>query len=382
MCVSAIGIRTYSLDCDAVNHFRPNAGAQHLETTVSLHWDHIDDEAVKTAKLLAADAVEQAGSGHPGTAISLAPAAYLLYNKVMNVDPADPRWIGRDRFILSAGHSSLTQYVQLYLSGFGLELDDIKTLRTAGSLTPGHPEYGHTKGVEITTGPLGTGIASAVGFAMNARRVHGLLDPETPLGESVFDHNVYVIAGDGCFEEGVSAEASSLAGTQELGNITVIWDDNHISIEDNTSIAFTEDVLARYEAYGWHVQRVDWLGEDGSYEENTAALNDALEAAKAETKKPSLIALRTIIGWPTPGKQNTGGIHGSKLGSEALKGLKEALGADPEKMFDADSAVVDEVRARAAARAAEYRKDWDARFEAWKAAHPEQAALLDRKSVV
>lgn len=371
-------MRTYSLDCDAVNHFRPNAGAQQLETNVSLHWDHIDDEAVKTAKLLAADAVEQAGSGHPGTAISLAPAAYLLYNKVMNVDPADPRWIGRDRFILSAGHSSLTQYVQLYLSGFGLELDDIKALRTAGSLTPGHPEYGHTKGVEITTGPLGTGIASAVGFAMNARRVHGLLDPETPLGESVFDHNVYVIAGDGCFEEGVSAEASSLAGTQELGNITVIWDDNHISIEDDTSIAFNEDVLARYEAYGWHVQRVDWLGEDGSYEENTAALNDALDAAKAETKKPSLIALRTIIGWPTPGKQNTGGIHGSKLGSEALKGLKEALGADPEKMFDADAAIVDEVRARAAARAAEYRKDWDARFEAWKAAHPEQAALLER----
>ena len=213
---------------------------------------------------------------------------------------------------------------------------------------------------------------------MTARRVHGLLDPETPLGESVFDHNVYVIAGDGCFEEGVSAEASSLAGTQELGNITVIWDDNHISIEDDTSIAFNEDVLARYEAYGWHVQRVDWLGEDGSYEENTAALNDALDAAKAETKKPSLIALRTIIGWPTPGKQNTGGIHGSKLGSEALKGLKQALGADPEKMFDADSAIVDEVRARAAARAAEYRKDWDARFEAWKSAHPEQAALLER----
>ena len=347
---------------------------------MTLQWDHIDDDAVKTAKLLAADAVEQAGSGHPGAAISLAPAAYLLYNKVMNVDPADPRWIGRDRFILSAGHSSLTQYVQLYLTGFGLELDDVKKLRTAGSLTPGHPEYGHTNGVEITTGPLGTGIASAVGFAMNARRVHGLLDPQTPLGESVFDHNVYVIAGDGCFQEGVSAEASSLAGTQELGNITVIWDDNHISIEDNTSIAFTEDVLARYEAYGWHVQRVDWLGEDGSYEENTAALNAALEAAKAETTKPSLIALRTIIGWPTPGKQNTGGIHGAKLGSDALKGLKEAMGADPEKMFDVDAALVDEVRARAAARAAEYRKDWDARFEAWKAANPEGAALLERLS--
>lgn len=345
---------------------------------MTLHWDHIDDEAVRTAKILAADAVEQAGSGHPGTAISLAPAAYLLYNKVMNVDPTDPRWIGRDRFILSAGHSSLTQYVQLYLSGFGLELDDIAKLRTAGSLTPGHPEYGHTKGVEITTGPLGTGIASAVGFAMNARRIHGLLDPDTPLGESVFDHHIYVIAGDGCLEEGISAEASSLAGTQELGNITVIWDDNHISIEDDTSIAFNEDVLARYEAYGWHVQRVNWLGEDGSYEENTAALNDALEAAKAETTKPSIIALRTIIGWPTPGKQNTGGIHGSKLGSEALAGLKVALGADPAKMFDADPTLVSQVRERAAQRIAQYRAHWDARFEAWKTANPDGAALLER----
>lgn len=345
---------------------------------MTLKWDAIDDRAVTTAKILAADAVEQAGSGHPGTAISIAPAAYLLYQRHMHIDPKDDRWLGRDRFVLSAGHSSLTQYVQLYLAGIGLELDDLKTLRTAGSLTPGHPEYGHTKGVEITTGPLGTGIASAVGFAMASRRMHGLLDPEAALGESVFDTNVYVLAGDGCFEEGVSAEASSLAGTQKLGNLTLIWDDNHISIEDDTKIAFSEDVLARYEAYGWHVQRVNWLQEDGSYAEDVAALSEALDAAKAVTDKPSIIAVRTLIGWPTPGKTNTGGIHGSKLGGEALSGLKEALGADPEKMFDVDVEAVEAARANVAKRCAEYRKDWDARFEAWKAANPQRAELLER----
>lgn len=345
---------------------------------MTLKWDAIDDRAVTTAKILAADAVEQAGSGHPGTAISIAPAAYLLYQRHMHIDPKDDRWLGRDRFVLSAGHSSLTQYVQLYLAGIGLELDDLKTLRTAGSLTPGHPEYGHTKGVEITTGPLGTGIASAVGFAMASRRMHGLLDPEAPLGESVFDTNVYALAGDGCFEEGVSAEASSLAGTQKLGNLTLIWDDNHISIEDDTKIAFSEDVLARYEAYGWHVQRVNWLQEDGSYTEDVVALSEALDAAKAETDKPSIIAVRTLIGWPTPGKTNTGGIHGSKLGGEALSGLKEALGADPEKMFDVDVEAVEATRANVAKRCAEYRKDWDARFEAWKAANPQRAELLER----
>ena len=345
---------------------------------MTLKWDAIDDRAVTTAKILAADAVEQAGSGHPGTAISIAPAAYLLYQRHMHIDPKDDRWLGRDRFVLSAGHSSLTQYVQLYLAGIGLELDDLKTLRTAGSLTPGHPEYGHTKGVEITTGPLGTGIASAVGFAMASRRMHGLLDPEAPLGESVFDTNVYALAGDGCFEEGVSAEASSLAGTQKLGNLTLIWDDNHISIEDDTKIAFSEDVLARYEAYGWHVQRVNWLQEDGSYTEDVAALSEALDVAKAETDKPSIIAVRTLIGWPTPGKTNTGGIHGSKLGGEALSGLKEALGADPEKMFDVDVEAVEAARANVAKRCAEYRKDWDARFEAWKAANPQRAELLER----
>ena len=345
---------------------------------MTLKWDAIDDRAVTTAKILAADAVEQAGSGHPGTAISIAPAAYLLYQRHMHIDPKDDRWLGRDRFVLSAGHSSLTQYVQLHLAGIGLELDDLKTLRTAGSLTPGHPEYGHTKGVEITTGPLGTGIASAVGFAMASRRMHGLLDPEAALGESVFDTNVYALAGDGCFEEGVSAEASSLAGTQKLGNLTLIWDDNHISIEDDTKIAFSEDVLARYEAYGWHVQRVNWLQEDGSYTEDVVALSEALDAAKAETDKPSIIAVRTLIGWPTPGKTNTGGIHGSKLGGEALSGLKEALGADPEKMFDVDVEAVEAARANVAKRCAEYRKDWDARFEAWKAANPQRAELLER----
>lgn len=345
---------------------------------MTLKWDAIDDRAVTTAKVLAADAVEQAGSGHPGAAISLAPAAYLLYQRHMHIDPKDDRWLGRDRFVLSAGHSSLTQYIQLYLAGSGLELDDLKTLRTAGSLTPAHPEYGHTKGIEITTGPLGTGIASAVGFAMASRRMHGLLDPEAAPGESVFDTNVYALAGDGCFEEGVSAEASSLAGTQKLGNLTLIWDDNHISIEDDTKIAFSEDVLARYEAYGWHVQRVNWLQEDGSYTEDVAALSEALDVAKAVTDKPSIIAVRTLIGWPTPGKTNTGGIHGSKLGGEALSGLKEALGADPEKMFDVDIEAVEAARANVAKRCAEYRKDWDARFEAWKAANPQRAELLER----
>lgn len=345
---------------------------------MTLKWDELDDRAVKTAKILAADAVEKVGSGHPGTAISIAPAAYLLFQKHLRIDPKDPKWLGRDRFIMSAGHSSLTQYCQMYLAGQTLELDDLKALRTRGSLTPAHPEYGHTAGVEITTGPLGTGIASAVGFAMSARRSHGLFDPETPMGQSPFDHYVYVIAGDGCLQEGVASEASSLAGTQKLGNLILLWDDNHISIEDDTNIAFTEDVLKRYEAYGWHTQRVDWLSEDGSYCEDVTALDAAIEAAKAETDKPSIIALRTIIGWPTPGKQNTGGIHGSKLGDEALRGLKEALGADPDAMFAVDEEAVAHARANVAARTEQARTEWDARFAQWKAANPERAELLDR----
>ena len=259
-------------------------------------WNELDSRAISTAKILAADAVERVGNGHPGAAISLAPAAYALYQHHLHLDPSDPHWLGRDRFILSSGHSSLTQYLQLYLAGMGVELEDLKALRTEGALTPGHPEFGHTPGVELTTGPLGTGLASAVGFAMAERFTHGLLDPDTPHGQSIFDHCVYVIAGDGCLQEGVSAEASSLAGTQKLGNLIVLWDDNRISIEGDTDIAFSEDVLKRYESYGWHIQRVDWLSEDGSYIEDVQALDEALAAARDNTEQPSIIALRTIIG--------------------------------------------------------------------------------------
>ncbi len=297
-----------------------------------LRWDEIDRRAVDTARVLAADAVEKVGNGHPGTAMSLAPAAYLLYQRVMRHDPADVHWPGRDRFILSAGHSSLTQYVQLYLGGFGLELDDLKSLRTWGSKTPGHPEFGHTDGVEITTGPLGQGLASSVGFAYAARYERGLFDPETPAGQSPFDHFVYVIAGDGDLQEGVTSEASSLAGHQALGNLIAIYDSNQISIEDDTNVAFTEDVAKRYESYGWHVQTVDWK-KTGEYVEDVAELHAAIEAAKGETDKPSLIILRTIIGWPSPGKQNTGKIHGSALGGDELAATKKVLGFDPEQSF-------------------------------------------------
>ncbi len=292
----------------------------------------LDRKAIDTTRVLAADAVEKVGNGHPGTAISLAPAAYLIFQKHLRHDPKDPNWIGRDRFILSPGHTSLTLYLQLFLSGYGLEMEDIAALRTWGAKTPGHPEFGHTAGVEITTGPLGQGLASAVGFAYSQRRMRGLLDPEAPAGTSPFDHTIYVIASDGDLQEGVTSEASSLAGHQELGNLVVIYDDNKISIEDDTDIAFTEDVLGRYAAYGWHTQRVDWT-ETGEYVEDVAALDAAIRAAKAETGRPSIISLRTIIGWPSPTKQNTGGIHGSKLGGEEVAGLKKALGFDTEKNF-------------------------------------------------
>nr|WP_245324484.1 transketolase [Nesterenkonia lacusekhoensis] len=338
----------------------------------------MDKRAVDTLRVLAADAVEKVGSGHPGTAMSLAPAAYLLFQKVMKHDPSDPTWIGRDRFILSPGHTSLTLYLQLYFSGYGLELDDIKALRTWDSKTPGHPEYGHTDGVEITTGPLGQGLASAVGFAYGQRRFRGLLDAEAAAGESPFDHNVWVIASDGDLQEGVTSEASSLAGHQELGNLNVIWDDNKISIEDDTDIAFTEDVLARYEAYGWHVQRVDWL-KTGDYAEDVEELSRALDAAKAETSKPSLIALRTVIGWPAPTKQNTGGIHGAKLGGEELEGLKTALGFDPEQHFHVDDEVIAHAR-EIKQRSLETRQEWEKGFQAWREANPESAELFDRLS--
>lgn len=344
---------------------------------MSLIWDSIDSKSVDTARVLAADAVEKVGNGHPGTAISLAPVAYLLFQKVMCHDPADERWSGRDRFILSVGHSSLTIYNQLYLAGYGLELDDIKALRTWGSTTPGHPEYGHTKGVEITTGPLGQGLASATGFAYASRFERGLFDPETAQGESAFDHFVYVIAGDGDMQEGVTSEAASLAGHQKLGNLVVIYDSNQISIEDDTNIAFTEDLTARYNSYGWHTQTVDWK-KTGNYHEDIQELYSAIEKAKSVTDKPSLITLRTIIGWPSPKKQNTGKIHGSALGAEELAGLKNALGFDPEKTFDVSPEVINHTRTNAATRAKEARAAWQIKFDAWAKANPEKKALFDR----
>ncbi|WP_336650933.1 MULTISPECIES: transketolase [unclassified Leucobacter] len=341
-----------------------------------LQWDELDDLAVNTARVLAADAVEKVGNGHPGTAISLAPLAYLLHQRVMRHDPSDADWLGRDRFILSVGHSSLTQYVQLYMGGYGLELEDLEALRTWGSKTPGHPEYGHTAGVEITTGPLGQGLASAVGFAYAARYERGLFDPEAAPGTSPFDHFVYVVAGDGDLQEGVTAEASSLAGHQELGNLIAIYDSNQISIEDDTDISFSEDVAQRYESYGWQVIEVDWK-KTGEYVEDLAELHAAIDAAKAETGKPSLIILKTIIGWPSPGKQNTGGIHGSKLGGEELAGLKRALGFDPEQHFAVAPEVIAHTR-KAVDRGAEKRAEWQRSFDAWAAANPERKALLDR----
>jgi len=342
----------------------------------AFQWDHIDNKAVDTARILAADAVEKVGNGHPGTAMSLAPAAYLLFQKVMRRDPSDDQWIGRDRFILSVGHSSLTQYVQLYLGGYGLELDDLKALRTWGSLTPGHPEFGHTKGVEITTGPLGQGIASSVGFAYAARYERGLFDPEAEAGTSPFDHFVYVIAGDGDLQEGVSAEASSLAGHQQLGNLIAIYDSNQISIEDDTNIAFTEDVQKRYESYNWHVQVVDWK-KTGEYVEDVEALNTAIEDAKAVTDQPSLIILRTIIGWPAPNKQNTGKIHGSALGADELAATKVAMGLDPEQSFVVDDDVIAHTRL-AVERGKQQRAEWTENFDKWAAANPERKKLLDR----
>jgi len=342
----------------------------------ALQWDSIDKKAVDTVRVLAADAVEKVGNGHPGTAMSLAPAAYLLFQKVMRRDPSDATWIGRDRFILSVGHSSLTQYVQFYLGGYGLELEDLKALRTWGSKTPGHPEYGHTDGVEITTGPLGQGLASAVGFAYASRFERGLFDPEAAAGTSPFDHFVYVIAGDGDLQEGVTSEASSLAGHQELGNLVVIYDSNQISIEDDTNIAFTEDVAARYAAYGWQVITVDWK-KTGEYNEDVAELNDAIEAAKGETSKPSIIILKTIIGWPSPKKQNSGKIHGAALGAEELKGLKEVLGFDPEQTFEVDPEVLAHTR-KAVERGQAQHSEWNDQFEAWATANPDKKVLLDR----
>ncbi|MDQ6849374.1 MAG: transketolase [Actinomycetota bacterium] len=339
-------------------------------TTRPKWWTELDTRAVDTARLLAADAVQRCGSGHPGTAMSLAPLAYLLYQKVMRHDPTDPSWVGRDRFMLSNGHSSLTQYCQLFLSGYGLQLSDLEQLRSFGSRTPGHPEHGHTAGVEVTTGPLGQGVANGVGMAMAARRERGLLDPDPAPGESVFDHHIFVIAGDGCMEEGVSSEASSLAGHQQLGNLILFYDDNHISIEDDTAVAFSEDVVKRYDAYGWHTQRVD-SGED------VVALERAIDKAKAVTDKPSFIAVSTIIGWPAPTKQNTGKAHGSALGEDEVRKTKELLGFNPDVHFAADQDVLEHAR-KVVNRGREAHAEWQQHFDAWATANPERAALLDR----
>jgi len=348
---------------------------RHLPAREYVYSDK-DQRIVDTLRILAADSVEKVGSGHPGTAFSLSPVAWQLFQNVMHFDPADQHWQGRDRFILSPGHTSLTLYLQLFAAGAGLEIEDLKALRTWGSKTPGHPEYGDTDHVEITTGPLGQGLASAVGFAFGQRRIRGLMDPDAPVGTSPFDHHIFVIASDGDLQEGVTSEASSLAGTQELGNLIVIWDDNKISIEDDTDIAFTENVEQRYEAYGWHVQRIDWL-QTGDYVEDTKALYEAIANAKQETDKPSLIALRTIIGWPSPTKQDTGSIHGAKLGADELAGLKEVLGFDPHEYFVMDQELLDHART-IAARSATYRKIWDESYQSWRANNPQRAELYDR----
>jgi transketolase len=333
-------------------------------------WTDLDRRAVDTIRVLAADAVQKVGNGHPGTAMSLAPLAYTLFQRVMRHDPSDPDWIGRDRFVLSAGHSSLTLYIQLYFSGYGLELDDLEALRTWGSQTPGHPEHRHTAGVEITTGPLGQGLSAAVGMAMAARRERGLFDPDAPLGESPFDHDIFVIASDGDIEEGISSEASSLAATQQLGNLTVIYDDNKISIEDDTTIALSEDTAKRYEAYGWHVQVV----EGG---ENVTGILEALENAKAETERPSFILLRTVIAFPAPKAMNTGKAHGSALGDAEVRAVKEVLGFDPDKTFEVTEEVIAHAR-EVKERGARAHAEWTELYDSWADREPERKALLER----
>ncbi|WP_314414935.1 transketolase [Streptomyces sp. DSM 40484] len=348
------------------------------QTPDGLEWTDLDRRAVDTARILAADAVQKVGNGHPGTAMSLAPAAYTLFQKVMRHDPADPEWTGRDRFVLSPGHTSLTLYTQLFLSGYELELDDLKAFRTHGSKTPGHPEYGHTAGVETTTGPLGQGVANAVGMAMAARYERGLFDPDAPEGESPFDHTIWGIVSDGDLEEGISAEASSLAGHQKLGNLVFVYDDNHISIEGDTATAFSEDVLKRYEAYGWHVQRVEPSADgDSAGDIDVPALYEALTAARNETGRPSIIAMRTVIAWPAPNARNTEASHGSALGAEEIAATKRLLGFDPEQSFEVSDEVLNHAR-RALDRGAEAHAAWNKQLAEWRTAQPERAKLFDR----
>ena len=349
-----------------------------------LDWTEIDDRAVDTARALAMDAVQKVGNGHPGTAMSLAPAAYLLFQKAMRHDPSDPHWEGRDRFVLSAGHSSITLYTQLFLGGFGLELADLQALRTWGSLTPGHPEHGHTAGVETTTGPLGQGVGNAVGMALAARRKRGMYDPDAAPGTSVFDHHVYAICSDGDLEEGVSAEAASYAGHQQLGNLVMVYDLNRISIEGDTNIAFTEDVGRRFQAYGWHVQHVRFtrnVTKGGDYHEDVPALWEAVQAAKAVTDKPSLIVLHTIIAWPAPHAQNTEASHGSALGAAEVAATKEVMGLDPTRSFAVARDVLSHTR-RLKARGKDAHRAWNADFKAWAKANPDGARQFRRLSTL
>ena len=337
-------------------------------------WSELDDKAVSYARALAADAVQKVGNGHPGTAMSLAPVAYSLFQRHLLHDPSDPHWIGRDRFVLSCGHSSLTLYIQLYLSGYGLEMKDLESFRTWGSLTPGHPEFGHTVGVEMTTGPLGQGVASAVGMAMAARYERGLLDPTAPAGTSIFDHEIWVICSDGDLQEGISSEASSLAGTQELANLNLIYDDNRISIEGDTHNAFTEDVSARYRAYGWQVIDVAALANGNV---DLIAVNFAMAAAKQEIEKPTLIRMKSVIAWPAPNAQGTASSHGSALGEAEVKASKIALGLNPEEQFAMPPEVLAHAR-QVKVRGATLRANWDVNFDLWKLANPEKAVLLER----
>ena len=341
-------------------------------------WSELDERAIKMAKVLSADAVQKAGHGHPGSPVSLAPIAYTLYQRFIKHDPNDPKWAGRDRFILSGGHASLTQYVQLYFSGYGVTLDDIKNFRGGkDTRTPGHPEVGLTPGIEMTTGPLGQGLASAVGFAYGQRFERGLLDPDAPEGTSPFDHKVWVICGEGDVEEGVSSEACSLAGNQKLGNLTVIFDANHIQIEGETKIAFAEDILKRYEAYGWYTDEISFIQPDGSYKEDIEGLAAVLEKAEQVTDRPKFIKVDTLIAWPTPGKTNDPSSHGSALGVDAVRGLKETLGFDPDVDFPVDEEALANAR-KVAERGLKAHAEWDEAFAKWAAANPDKAALYER----
>jgi transketolase len=347
-----------------------------VSTKADLDWTATDTRAADLIRVLAMDSVQKAGSGHPGTAMSLAPAAYLLFQRLLRHDPADPNWPGRDRFVLSCGHSSLTLYIQLYLSGYGLTLDDLEGYRTWGSITPGHPEHRLAPGVETTTGPLGQGIGNAVGMAMGARRERGLFDPDAEPGQSPFDHYIYCFVSDGDIEEGISHEVSSLAGHHRLGNLIVLYDNNQISIEDDTNIAKSEDVCARYEAYGWHVQQLSWRTPNG-YKEDVQALYEALLTAREHTEAPSFISLRTIIGWPAPNKQNTGAAHGSALGVAEVKATKEILHFDPEVDFPVEDEALGRAR-QVAERGKNLHAEWEGSFAAWASANPERKALFDR----